>query len=201
MADLIHLTLSPSPTRELEDQPSPAKKFLEEQPMVKTEDLDENSQVCHICKELFDDPVVDESREFAIKLPCHHIMGSECLKTWFQGSNTCPMCRSTLFRTVSSADRLRATNVRVATLPYEEQAEVLSSFSADLESELLEIRTLSAENNEHRPRLAELLAAPGTGQNRAEIYRVMSRLREIDAQLEQVEFRLRGMGSLLRDHR
>ncbi len=122
MADLTQHTLSPFPARELEDQPSPAQKFLEEQPMVK--DLPEDSQSCHICKELFDDPDVDESREFAILLPCKHIMGYECLKTWFQGSNTCPVCRSTLFRTVSSADRLRAANVRVATLPYEEQAEV-----------------------------------------------------------------------------
>ena len=203
MADTIHHSLSPLPAPELEhqlSQPSPATKFLEEQPRVKTEELPEHSQNCHICKEFFDDPDMDESRESAIMLPCNHIMGSECLKTWFQGSNTCPMCRFTLFRTVSAADRVRAANVRVATLPYEEQSEVLSSFSADLESELLEISTLSAENNEHRARLAELLAARRTGQNRVGISRIMSRLAEIDAQLEQVEDRLRGMGSLLRDH-
>ena len=184
MPDSIHHTPFLLLIRELEDQwsqTSPAIKFLEEQPVVKTEELPEHSQACHICKELFDDPDMDESREPAIKLPCNHIMGYECLKTWFKDSNTCPMCRTLLFRTVSSAGR--------------RSSDVFSSFMA-VESELLEIRTLSAENNEHVARLAEL-----NEQTRAEFLQILDRLRAIDALFEQVEVRLQGMVSQMGNFR
>lgn len=76
-----------------------AATFLESLPIIKPEDLPESSQICHICQEDFDDPDAEgaEKAEVPVKLPCNHIMGSECLARWCDGHNSCPMCRATLF--------------------------------------------------------------------------------------------------------
>ena len=72
---------------------SPAKSFLESLPIVRSEDLPEDSHTCHICQELFDDPdpAVEEEAENPVRLPCNHIMGSVCLAKWFSRNKSCPM--------------------------------------------------------------------------------------------------------------
>ena len=87
-----------------------AATFLESLPIVKPEDLPENSQTCHICHEDFDDPDAEEA-ELPVKLPCNHIMGSECLARWCNAHNSCPMCRATLFVVDASQSRVEEASV------------------------------------------------------------------------------------------
>ena len=36
-------------------------------------------------------------KDTATKLPCGHIMGAECIKTWLKRRKTCPLCRRKVF--------------------------------------------------------------------------------------------------------
>lgn len=70
--------------------------------------------------------------EHAVKLPCNHIMGSECISTWVSNAahggggnndssssnnNTCPMCRQVLFEVQSppiSASQAEHRRIHIA---------------------------------------------------------------------------------------
>ena len=171
-----------------------ANNFLGSLPTIKLEDLPENSQSCHICKEPFDDPNQEAKSEVAVMLPCNHIMGSECLSKWFEGNNTCPMCRAILFRrAVSSAEPQGAASLVWAEWPrqpsLEEQSEVLQSLEADS----LELERLLAENIELLVRLNAIQAASHTEENRAEVSRMAGRFVDIDARVDEIRARIRGM--------
>ncbi|ANB11300.1 ubiquitin-protein ligase SAN1 [Sugiyamaella lignohabitans] len=37
-----------------------------------------------------------DTRHNALEMPCNHLFGSHCIKEWLAGSNTCPLCRTTI---------------------------------------------------------------------------------------------------------
>ena len=163
---------------------SPAQEFLLSLPIVRYEDLPENYQSCHICHELFDDPAVEENIEFPVRLPCNHVLGSDCLTIWFGHNNSCPMCRAVLFENSVPSARPSANFLG------------LPPASADLsglpEQELIDIqllcyRVISAGLH---ARLVELEAAEATEENRAEIDRITDRLNEINAEIVRVGYRI-----------
>ena len=169
-----------------------AKTFLESLPIVKLEDLPENCDSCHICKELYDDPVPEVVVESPVKLPCNHIMGSECLAKWLDDNNTCPMCRTTFFAQETSNEerlRVRLENLMARTTrrANERQWGALSAAVADNNSRTRDLLALSEETNELFVRLGELQNAPDTEENRAEISRITDRNEEIDELLERLE--------------
>ena len=49
--------------------------------------LDPNNKDCIICMEEF------KNNEKIICLPCIHSFHSECIKSWFEGHNECPICK------------------------------------------------------------------------------------------------------------
>lgn len=82
---------------ELYDQKTLADKFLNQLPTVGLTELEANSE-CDICHESY-----TTDGENAIRLPCGHILGSECISLWIlpttgQGQNTCPFCRRSLYQ-------------------------------------------------------------------------------------------------------
>lgn len=56
---------------------------------------DPSDQDCSICLNKYD--IVPES-DTPAKLPCGHIMGAECIQKWLRFCETCPYCRSRVFR-------------------------------------------------------------------------------------------------------
>lgn len=56
------------------------------------------SSICGICKEHFTD------KHVPVALPCYHILGHGCISDWLKSghkaSNTCPICRRTVFALV-----------------------------------------------------------------------------------------------------
>lgn len=62
----------------------------------------EEQMTCVICME--DCGTADRETglvEFATRLPCKHIVGSDCIAQWLHSSNTCPICRHVLYPTQS----------------------------------------------------------------------------------------------------
>lgn len=58
----------------------------------------EEGEFCSVClQEYHTLSSTSGAVELAIRLPCHHIIGSVCMKTWLQTSNTCPICRYELY--------------------------------------------------------------------------------------------------------
>lgn len=87
---------------------STATEFLEALPVINQKDLAEDP--CAICHEHF---TMEKGCENGVKLPCGHIMGSECIKSWVLSSAasqhaTCPMCRAVLFEN-NLANRIAST--------------------------------------------------------------------------------------------
>lgn len=88
-----------------------AKAFLTQLPRVRRGILGKDDQRCFICMEDYGTtPSASGIIEHAVKLPCNHIMGSECISIWVSNpapggdggggnsnQNTCPMCRQVLF--------------------------------------------------------------------------------------------------------
>ncbi|MCJ1469702.1 hypothetical protein MMC07_008343 [Pseudocyphellaria aurata] len=73
--------------------PSPSV-FVAGLPVVETAP----EQTCPICLNRYDStPSSSEDtleKEPALELPCKHVVGRSCLRTWLQGGNkTCPFCR------------------------------------------------------------------------------------------------------------
>lgn len=179
----------------------PVKTFLESLPVVKPEDLPENSQTCHICKELYNspDPEEVEKAESAVRLPCSHIMGSECLAKWFDGHNSCPLCRAILFsQNTPNLETLQTLTEDLMAVTRQWAGEThwnaLSTAVADNISNTQELLTLSAETDVLFARLVALQATEETEESRAEISRIVSRNAEIDTLLQQLEARYQETG-------
>ena len=140
---------------------------------------------------------MEGNAESAVMLPCRHIMGFECLSRWFEGHNSCPMCRTTLFGICRPT--IFDEDVSLAELAWRLSADVLSrseisALSALMAQNDLDMQVnsaLSAETARHLARLAELSATSGTEETRTEVFRVVRRNSEIMAQLEEIEERLR----------
>ena len=55
--------------------------------------------ICIICREEMSNGDANESNIQQIKkLPCDHIFHKNCLRSWFQRQQTCPTCRTPIFR-------------------------------------------------------------------------------------------------------
>ena len=195
------------------DQTSSAKAFLEALPVVQIED---SADECHICKEPF-----SVTLETATRLPCDHVFGADCLKTWLESSNSCPLCRVTLFvpsqqdsrillRAISfgqseeEGQRMHAAISEWVTLlrqerdreqsSYREQSEAFERLMRernDNDLDLAEVSVLEIEMGELAARLDELNTAPDTEENRATMSRIDRRNTEIAAALAAVEDRIR----------
>ncbi|CAD6567925.1 MAG: hypothetical protein ASARMPRED_001190 [Alectoria sarmentosa] len=82
-----------------------AEAFLSQLPYVGRGILGQEDQRCSICMEDYGTaPSASGIIERAVKLPCNHILGSECISIWLSapaqgggGNNTCPICRRVLF--------------------------------------------------------------------------------------------------------
>ncbi|XP_071476142.1 E3 ubiquitin-protein ligase RNF126-like isoform X2 [Diadema antillarum] len=57
----------------------------------------EQSQECPVCKEDF------KNEESAKMLPCTHFFHPDCITTWLEMHNTCPVCRKAISDSTSSS--------------------------------------------------------------------------------------------------
>lgn len=79
-----------------------AEAFLESLPRIEKSELPDHSE-CAICQQEYDTkPFHGKLFEYAVRLPCQHIFGSDCIESWLspfkEGKNTCPFCRQQFFR-------------------------------------------------------------------------------------------------------
>ncbi|MCJ1469290.1 hypothetical protein MMC07_007923 [Pseudocyphellaria aurata] len=71
-------------------------------PPVDTASLGEREKSCPVCLNDYNRPgSATSSRpsetEHAVRLPCHHVIGRECIRYWLQDGNiTCPLCRANI---------------------------------------------------------------------------------------------------------
>ena len=85
-----------------EEEPSPLSLSLTERlvdslPVVKVEDIEEESRDCPVCQEAFAGSDSNEA-DTPVMLQCSHIIGRACIQTWISGDhNTCPICRAAIF--------------------------------------------------------------------------------------------------------
>ncbi len=74
-------------------------------------------QKCLICKEEYGTTTSETgTAERQIRLPCNakHMIGSECIVTWLEKHNTCPICRFEFFPAErTKSERLEALYVDV----------------------------------------------------------------------------------------
>ncbi|MCJ1468136.1 hypothetical protein MMC07_006764 [Pseudocyphellaria aurata] len=69
-------------------------------PPVDTASLGEREQSCPVCLNGYNHPGSATSSgpsetEHAVRLPCHHVIGRECIRQWLEDGNiTCPLCRA-----------------------------------------------------------------------------------------------------------
>ena len=201
---VIHLALSIAARRTRGDpstSKSTAADFLESLPIVKPEHLRDDSDICHICKEPFNDSDSGfaGNSELPVQLPCNHIMGSACLATWFHSSNSCPMCRATLFpQEASSWEPLRALEADLTPRQVvwrrradEDRSQVLP---AQVQFFRRELRGLAEENERLLTRLLAFDAVPETEGELAEVVELGRGMLRIDARLEEIEVQIRRLG-------
>lgn len=200
----IHLALSIAARRTRGDpstSKSTAADFLESLPIVKPEHLRDDSDICHICKEPFNDsdPGFAANSELPVQLSCNHIMGSACLATWFHSSNSCPMCRATLFpQEVSSWEPLQAlaTDLALRQVVWTRRAEEDRSqvLPAQVQFFRRELRELAEENERYLRRFLALETVPETEGELAEVVELGWGMLRIDARLEEIEVQIRRLG-------
>lgn len=100
------------------------KFFLEELKPVDSENLEPEDRKCYICTE-------DFTTDFhsAVMLPCNHVFGEKCIKTWLRpyapcmpisykdwrvpAANTCPICRRVFFPQQRTVDILPVMQTRI----------------------------------------------------------------------------------------
>jgi E3 ubiquitin-protein ligase synoviolin len=95
-----------------------SKKFESQLPTATKQELEATDNLCIICREdmyshddyqeTFKKPL--NSRKYAKKLRCGHILHMGCLKEWLERSDSCPLCRNKVFDTTSSGPGEAATN-------------------------------------------------------------------------------------------
>ena len=86
-----------------------AEAFLRQLPKVEKDILPKGSD-CPICQEKYGTISPNTwSTEVALRLPCQHIVGSECIRLWLHpdeaAKNTCPYCRYEFFPLQSTLDK------------------------------------------------------------------------------------------------
>lgn len=82
-------------------------EFVAQLPTVSSADLVYGNR-CGICREAYGTNITgsDIVTEDAVRLPCGHEFGHDCLSTWLspeQGKNSCPLCRAELFPAAAPA--------------------------------------------------------------------------------------------------
>lgn len=92
------------PKHALTPDPSMAKAFLARLPEVERGEEAREDQPCPICMEEYSTtPCASGKTERAVRLPCSHVVGFECISTWLmpksgrRSNNSCPICRRELF--------------------------------------------------------------------------------------------------------
>ncbi|MCJ1466258.1 hypothetical protein MMC07_004877 [Pseudocyphellaria aurata] len=73
---------------------------------IETSSLAEDARLCPICMEAYDTTTTAATGsseppepEYAVQLPCGHVMGRACFRHWLMGgSMTCPLCRANVYR-------------------------------------------------------------------------------------------------------
>ena len=84
-----------------------AQDIVGQFPIVSRADLVYGDR-CGICRETYSTNIPGSGivAEDAVRLPCGHEFGSDCISTWLspgEGQNTCPLCRSQLFPAAAPA--------------------------------------------------------------------------------------------------
>ncbi|KAI9845804.1 MAG: hypothetical protein M1837_004484 [Sclerophora amabilis] len=70
------------------------KHFIESLKQVDLTSLEADDRSCSICMEPFGVPEpIKRKIEHPIRLPCNHVFGQNCIKTWLEAHCTCPVCR------------------------------------------------------------------------------------------------------------
>lgn len=65
---------------------------------------DETDQQCPVCFEKYIHPSDEENpslnimNETPVRLPCSHLMGKDCLESWLANADSCPSCRTQVFK-------------------------------------------------------------------------------------------------------
>ena len=66
-------------------------------PITDTSLISPEDRHCTICQEPFQNPGritrSQSRRELAVRLPCNHVFGNECITRWLEEQDTCPYCR------------------------------------------------------------------------------------------------------------
>lgn len=85
-----------------------AQNFVNQLPIVSRADLVYGKR-CGICREIYGTNITGSGivTEDAVRLPCGHEFGFECLSTWLspkESKNSCPLCRRELFPAASEVE-------------------------------------------------------------------------------------------------
>ena len=72
-------------------------RFVDSLPKVAVDSLDVDERECGICREPYGEVSASEPEE-AVKLPCGHVLGKECLTVMIASwrHQSCPLCRRTI---------------------------------------------------------------------------------------------------------
>lgn len=81
------------------------KNMNERYPNATAEDLQENDNICIICREEMTVQDDANSSDVPKKLRCGHIFHLRCLKSWLERQQSCPTCRCSLLETTPVANR------------------------------------------------------------------------------------------------
>ncbi|KAL2036902.1 hypothetical protein N7G274_010327 [Stereocaulon virgatum] len=92
-----------------------AEAFLRQLPKVEKDVLPKGSD-CPICQEKYGTISPNTwSTEVALRLPCQHVVGSECIRLWLHPDeavkNTCPYCRHEFFPLQSPLDKAQGADL------------------------------------------------------------------------------------------
>lgn len=78
-----------------------AAEFIARLQRVEASSLDDGDRNCFICRAEYGTQFSDSGvQEHAVRLPCGHLAGSECIGLWLkdiEGRNLCPLCQKVLF--------------------------------------------------------------------------------------------------------
>jgi len=72
------------------------RNMNERYPNATAEDLNENDNICIICREEMTVQADNNSSDVPKKLRCGHIFHLRCLKSWLERQQSCPTCRCSL---------------------------------------------------------------------------------------------------------
>ena len=87
IADVLQQSLDSFMNSGQSTQGTPATaEFIQNLKKIKGHEIVE-AKDCQVCFEKFKD------EDTVNKLPCKHLFHTDCINPWFQGHNTCPVCR------------------------------------------------------------------------------------------------------------